>query len=223
MAANAATPKPRKTTGFGFDAERSPHHFAVVFDRQGNAGIYERHEAPEAEEGQTGRLGIGVPKAALTAYLWGRIAETAANDFNRRLRGEGMRAGQWRGREVALAPYFGKELTLLAWAVESQDADPTPVPAMLANWSGLAPEERWGFYTTINATGGHAEHGRDRGWRRAIKIAFAENPVQVGSTILLTNPTPKPRNTRGRPAKTEEAADVSQGRLRLWDDEGATA
>ena len=81
-----------------------------------------------------------------------------------------------------MAPYFGKELTLLAWAIE--DADPTLIPSMVANWLGLAPEERWWLYTTINATSGHPEHGRDRGWRKAIKIAFAENPAGAPADTL---------------------------------------
>lgn len=68
---------------------------------------------------------------------------------------------------------------MLAWAVE--DADPTLLPAMIANWLGLASEERWWLYTTINATNGHPDHGRDRGWRKAIKIAVAENPIAAAA------------------------------------------
>jgi hypothetical protein len=101
-------------------------------------------------------------------------------------------------QESLLAPHLGKELTLLFWAVE--DADPTLLPAMLANWVGLAPEERWWLYTTINATSGHPEHGQDRGWRKAIKIAFAENPIvsSAPSALLAEGATPRRRTSRRR-------------------------
>jgi len=117
-------------------------------------------------------------KAILDGDRWRRIATTAAEVFNRRLAQAKRRPSAWHSEgETLLAPYFGKELTLLFWAVE--DADPTVIPNMLANWVGLAPEERWWLYTTINATSRYAEHGKDRGWRKAIKIAFAENPASA--------------------------------------------
>ncbi len=128
-------------------------------------------------------------KAILERFRWQRIAEPARREFNLRLREAGLPPGQWRAGEALLAPHFGKELTLLAWAVE--DDDGTLIPSMIANWSGLAPEERWWLYTTVNATSLHAEHGHDRGWRKAIKIAFAENP-SAGSPATFMNPYDRP-------------------------------
>lgn len=74
-----------------------------------------------------------------------------------------------------LTPHFGKELTLLAWSTE--DMDDSLLPNIISNWLGLEPEERWWLYTTVNATFTKAEIGKDRGWRKAIRIAFSENPV----------------------------------------------
>jgi Protein of unknown function (DUF3780) len=212
-----------KTVGFGFDPEQSPYHFAVVPDSRGNVTIVERFAWGDTDDEEP----LDSTKVKLSAYLWGRIAEATASEFNRRLRDADLRPASWNKGDTALAPHFGKELTLLAWAIENQDADPTVIPSMIANWSGLAPEERWWFYTTINATSAHADHGKDRGWRRAIKIAFAENPVQLPSSALLIGPMPTPAKSRGatrdttrkRPT-TEEAA--SQGRLSLWDLEEQT-
>ena len=76
-----------------------------------------------------------------------------------------------------MARLLGKELTLLAWAVE--DADPALIPAAIRNWSGLAPEERWWLFTMTNAATGHALHGRNRGWRKAVRFALTENPVNA--------------------------------------------
>ena len=39
------------------------------------------------------------------------------------------------------------------------------------------PEERWWLYSTVKSSGAGPEEGRDRGWRKAIRIAFAENPA----------------------------------------------
>lgn len=203
----------RRILGFGYDPETNGHHFVVVAERDGQRTIVERFPSEDGELHE-------FPKVTLSAYLWERIASDAAQEFNRRLRAAGLRAGTWNKAETVLAPHFGKELTLLAWAVEAQDADPTPIPMIIANWRGLSPEERWWFYTTINATSALPGHGRDRGWRKAIKIAFAENPVELPPSALLVGPMPhRPdRPSRGRgpapgsavPAKKEHA---TQGRL----------
>ena len=164
------TTKRKATIGFGFDPELSPNHFAVVL--QGCVVYFVEYLTWDADDPQA------VPpkcKAKLYTSHWSQIAEAAANVFNRRLRQDGLRTATWRKTTTRLAPHFGKELVILAWAIE--DADLTVIPTIVANWSGLAPEERWWFYTTINATIGHAEHGKDRGWRKAIKIALTENPV----------------------------------------------
>jgi len=55
--------------------------------------------------------------------------------------------------------------------------DESLIPNVIANWTGLEPEERWWLYTTVNATFTKAEAGKNRGWRKAIKIAFSENPI----------------------------------------------
>lgn len=179
------------TRGFGFDPAHAPHHFAVVPDRSGGVAIVERFILEDEADAATQHPVI---KVRLDAYRWERIAPIAADEFNDRLRRVGLKAGVWRKGETLIAPHLGKELTLLAWAVE--DADPTFIPNMLANWRGLAPEERWWLYSTVNATSGHAEHGRERGWRKAIKIAFADNPIVDVAPGFLRDAPPHERATR---------------------------
>ncbi len=212
-----STERPRKTIGFGFDPESSPHHFAVVRERRGAVTVVERFAWGDSADQDSVS---DSPKVTLSEYLWERIAPAAAAEFNRRLKDDGLRAGTWGKGETVLAPHLGKELALLAWAVENQDSDPTPIPSMIANWSGLAPEERWWFYTTINATSAHHEHGRDRGWRRAIKVAFAENPVQLPSSALLIGPMPS-STTRGR-GKPKSHKDDAAAQGRLWGEGDST-
>ena len=182
--------KTRDTLGFGFDPAQSAHHFALLVDpATGSVVVEERFTWGEAagDDDDQEVAPEATAKAILDAYRWARIAPTVAETFNARLRAAGLSTAIWTA-ESLLAPHLGKELTLLFWAVE--DADPTLLPAMLANWVGLAPEERWWLYTTVNATSGHPEHGRDRGWRKAIKIAFAENPVAPATPSALLTDTP---------------------------------
>lgn len=159
---------------FGFDPDESPYHFAVVGGRGAESPVWVEERFGFGDTSESGTVRDPLKKVELDAYRWSRIEAPARAEFNRRLQARGQRSASWHGHETLLAAHLGKELTLLAWAVE--DADPTVIPNVIANWRGLAPEERWWLYTTINATSGHPEHGRDRGWRKAIKIALAENP-----------------------------------------------
>lgn len=216
--AGSATAAPRgRTSGFGFDASVSAYHFVLKTRADGSVAIGERYVRGDDHDEAAP---VEFEKATLSAYRWDRIAAPVAEEFNRRLLAEGKRASRWLKQETPLAPYFGKELALIAWAVE--DADPTIIPMVVANWRGLAPEERWWFYTTINATPTGGKSGGDRGWRKAIKIAFADNPVDLPPSALLVGPhqVPEPasRCKPGRMAKGTRPADPAYGALRLFDD-----
>lgn len=167
----------RQFIGFGFDPGESAHHFAVIFPEKAEDAvtIEERFEwNDELEAAAAARPSL--VKVHLDRYRWGRIAEAARGQFNNKIRSGGHRSVSWKTDQPnILPPHFGKELTLLAWAVE--DMDESLVLNVIANWTGLEPEERWWLYTTVNATFTRAEMGKDRGWRKAIKIAFSENPV----------------------------------------------
>jgi hypothetical protein len=127
-------------------------------------------------------------KVEISAYKWQCVAEDVRAEFNRRLRAAGLKASAWKSGENRLAAYLGKELVLLLWAIE--DADPSRISNAMANWQGLAPEERWWLYTTINAATGHASAGRGRGWRKAIGIAFTENPITERPYLSQTSHLP---------------------------------
>lgn len=215
---------------FGFDPSESPYHFAVTIDAAtGRVTVTERFVWPAGDNGTAERPPAN--KAMLDSDRWQRIAGVAAEVFNRRLAQAHLRRVGWRPEgDTLLAPYFGKELTLLFWVVE--DADLTVIPNMVANWVELAPEERWWLYTTVNATSRYAEHGKDRGWRKAIKIAFAENPASSPPPSMLagyvppmaTQPDPnETEETTGPPAESEEPSLASAKAGRLQGDGGRTA
>jgi len=103
------------------------------------------------------------------------IAEVVRAEFNSRLKSQGKRPGRWKTGHNPVSRVLGKELTVLTWAIE--DADPSLVSTAVANWQGLAPEERWWLYTMTAAATGNYLMGRSRGWRKALRYALTENPV----------------------------------------------
>ena len=207
---------------FGFDPRSSAYHFALVVERDAaTVRLEERFETEASGAGlEGGEIRRPILKATLDAYRWSRVAEPARSEFNRRLTAEGGRAARWRPEETLLAPHLGKELTLLFWVVE--DADPTVIPNMVANWIGLAPEERWWLYTTVNATAGHPEHGRERGWRKAVKIALAENPAAAatpGGWLTRVDADSPEAPRRPRPNRARAGAKSRSDQLSLLPDE----
>lgn len=168
----------QETLGFGFAPLESEHHFVVHFNgKKGDVlitehftGCYldtENRQAPVALRGDDGAL-----KVTLSRRLWDDIAAPVRLEFNRRLRGWGMKNGSWTGRQVPLMRTLGKELTMLAWAIES--AHPSLITTALTNWQGLSQEERWWLYTMTNAACGR--YDQKVGWRKALRYALTENP-----------------------------------------------
>lgn len=214
-----------ETVGFGFEPEGGAYHFVVTIpaepvDVHAMVTVAEHFAYGESVEEAAARARFTErpnefvvrpprPKVELRYALWQAIAEDVRAEFNRRLLGKGQKTSQWRPGDNVVAPYLGKELVLLLWAIE--EAQLAEVRNAYENWRGLVPEERWWLYTTINASTGHVSEGRGRGWRKAIRIAFIENPVtdtpgyfnQPVAPSNTARPTPASRNGRGKKKKAE--------------------
>ena len=176
-----------KVLGFGFTPGEGEHHFLVTIppkSEDDSVYISEHFEWDESDERRELHFALGKNDAKMRVVLprlkWDEIAEATKAEFNRRLRKENEKTGQWQMGQVPVARLFGKELVLLAWAIE--DADPAKIPTAIRNWRGLAPEERWWLFTMTNAATGHAVTGRNKGWRKAVRYALTENPVS-GSDV----------------------------------------
>jgi len=111
----------RRFIGFGFDPGESAHHFVVIMPEKEEEPVtieerFEWNDAPESAARPS------LVKVRLDLYRWGRIAEAARGQFNAKIRSGGHRSVSWKtdGSNI-LPPHFGKELTLLAWAVEDMD------------------------------------------------------------------------------------------------------
>ncbi len=174
-------PVPPKAEGFGFLPGESEHHFRVTIPDGNRDPVLVSEHLTWEENPERRRLHLALGgeddkvRVILAREKWNRIAEEVRIAFNTRLRRQGLRAGHWRSGDNILSRLLGKELVVLAWAIE--EADPALIPVALRNWSGLAPEERWWLFTMTNAATGHAIAGRGRGWRRALRYALTENPV----------------------------------------------
>lgn len=172
-----------KILGFGFNPEESEHHYAVYI-RQGSREVvvFELMEYEEKLVYET--LAYRIASAAsparclLPTVKWDLIKDHLRAEFNRRLKESSLPTGQWKNGFNLLHRTLGKELLVLAWAVE--DADPGTIPLAVQNWLGLRPEERWWLFTMTNAATGHALNGKGKGWRKALRFALTENPVAAG-------------------------------------------
>ncbi|MCI0428428.1 MAG: DUF3780 domain-containing protein [Nitrospiraceae bacterium] len=165
---------------FGFVPEESAAHFLVhiTAGAQQPVDISEHLSWDPERIGESAHLGDnpdGQVRTRLPRQKWNEIAEVIRAEFNARLKKEGKRPGKWKTGYNVVSRLLGKELTLLAWAIE--DADPALTPIAVANWQGLTPEERWWLYTMTAAATGSYTTGRGRGWRKAVRFALTENPV----------------------------------------------
>ncbi|MBN1569785.1 MAG: DUF3780 domain-containing protein [Acidobacteria bacterium] len=171
----------KEIIGFGFVPAESQNHVLVTIpaSRSESVVISEHLTWDPAAEAKKITLAPGQEESKVKVILprlkWDKIADFVEAEFNDRLRRQNLRSGKWKTGEVPVARLLGKELILLAWAIE--DADPTLIPAALNNWQGLLPEERWWLFTMTNAATGHAINGRNKGWRKAIRFALTENPT----------------------------------------------
>jgi hypothetical protein len=170
-----------KTIGFGHAPDQERHHFVVAIPRAQAAEvmIYEVFErdliGPE--------LIAANLRCRLDRNRWLKIVDAVEEEFNHRLRAAHMRATHFKAGDNPVARLLGKELVLLAWAIE--DADPSLALNAIQNWRGLAPEERWWLYTmTAAQTAHYTKH--NVGWRKAVRYALTENPVVAVMPQLTT-------------------------------------
>jgi len=180
--------KKSQPLGFGFDPEQSEHYFLVSLPnslaKSAEVEISEHFHWRTPEKGKVIPISFNDEDAQGKVFLprssWDDIAEEVKAEFNRRLRAQGIKVGKWLKRgQVPVDRTLGKELVLLAWAIE--EADPALISTAVRNWLGLAPEERWWLYMMTNASTGHAINGRNKGWRKAVRFALTENPISEGS------------------------------------------
>jgi hypothetical protein len=170
----APTPSPqaraqvRHTLGFGVPATSDPHHFRVVIPK-GSTGKVQISE-------HLGLQVASIDSAVIDRVLldrprWNAIRAEMHRAFNARLAAHGLTPGSWKIGNNQVDRLLGKELCVLAWAIEQMDME--KIPVAVRNWLALRPEERWWLFgMTAISTGGPMDAGK--GWRIALKHALGD-------------------------------------------------
>ncbi len=185
----------RKTLDFGCPNDIDPHHFVVHIPAGRTAAVTVTEHF--------GLLGgsNGIPeredRAIIPRAHWRKIAEGVKRIFNERLKAHKRATSRWKTGDNKLERLLGKELCVLAWAIEK--VEPDQVPIALKNWVGFKPEERWWLFSMTAANAGTLDDG-ERGWRRALQFALTDGATE-----------PAPRRKR----KTRPKDDGPQGQLPL--------
>lgn len=181
----------RPTLGFGVPATSDPHHFRVIIPRSNAARVqiseYLGLQASSDENAVIDRV-------LLERSRWTAIRGEAQRAFNTRLKAHELRASARKTGENPVDRLLGKELCVLAWAIEHME--PEKIPIAVRNWLALRPEERWWLFgMTAMSTGAVADG--DRGWRLALRHALGD----VAQSELLQPRARRERDARnhGRP------------------------
>lgn len=156
------------TVGFGVPTTSDPHHFIVRIPR-GNAlpvsVIEHLGMTPDAAREQV------IDRVQLERPRWTAIRAEVQRAFNARLKERGLATGAWKVGDTPVDRLLGKELCVLAWAVER--LAPEKMHVAVRNWLALRPEERWWLFgMTAMAAGGIADG--DTGWRVALRYALGD-------------------------------------------------
>ncbi|MGM1051818.1 MAG: anti-phage-associated DUF3780 domain-containing protein [Pseudomonadota bacterium] len=166
----AAPPdKQRPTEGFGVPMSKTDPHCFIVRVPQGRRGAVEIVESLgiQAKDDSVSEI----TRVVLPRPRWMAIRQDVQRTFNNRLKEHKLATSRWKVGENPVDRLLGKELCVLAWAVEQMDED--KIPVAVRNWIALRPEERWWLFSmTAMSTGG--VHDGDKGWRVALRYALGD-------------------------------------------------
>ena len=158
-----------KTIGFGVPDEMDPHHFAVEIPVARDKDIviveYFGVRSTNAED--------SVERCRLSRPAWNAISTEAARILNERLKERSLATSRWSGGTNKVERLLGRELCVLAWAIEKADKD--LIPGAIRAWATFKPEERWWLFSMAASLTGTSED-TDIGWRKALRIALTETP-----------------------------------------------
>ncbi|PZO60761.1 MAG: DUF3780 domain-containing protein [Phormidesmis priestleyi] len=161
------------TQGFGVPLTAAPHHFWVVIPRGTQQPVQIVEDLGMHIHGGESEL---LERVVLPRSVWTAIANPVKRMFNERLKAHKLKAGQWKVGKNRVDRLLGKELCVLAWAIEELEEE--KVGAALRNWLALRPEERWWLFGMTASTVG-APEDKGRGWRMALKYALGDSPQPV--------------------------------------------
>jgi hypothetical protein len=164
--ARAKNQKP--TLGFGVPATSDPHHFKVVLP-SASTGKVQINEYLGLQA-KSDEFAV-IDRVLLDRTRWTAIRSEVQRAFNSRLKAHDLMTSAWKVGENRVDRLLGKELCMLAWAVEEMEIE--RIPVAVRNWLALRPEERWWLFSmTAMATGTVKDAGK--GWRLALRHALGD-------------------------------------------------
>lgn len=156
------------TLGFGVPATSDPHHFKVIIPKA-NTGKVQISEYLGLQA-QSDEFAV-IDRVLLDRPRWTAIRAEVQRTFNARLKNHYVKTASWKVGENVVDRLLGKELCVLAWAVEGMELE--KIPVAVRNWLALRPEERWWLFgMTAMSTGGINDG--EKGWRLALRHALGD-------------------------------------------------
>jgi hypothetical protein len=114
---------------------------------------------------------VVIDRVPLDRPRWTAIRAEVQRAFNARLKQHKLATAHWKLGDVPVDRLLGKELCVLAWAIEELGRD--HIALAVRNWLALRPEECWWLFgMTAMATGG--VHDSGHGWRVALRHALGD-------------------------------------------------
>lgn len=166
----AATPIIHPTLGFGVPATSNPHHFIVEIPRNNTGAVSIVEDLGLQSHDYSQSL---VVRCVLERPRWTEIRSEVQRAFNVRLKERNLKTSAWKVGANQVDRLLGKELCVLAWAIEGMAFD--HIAIAVRNWLALRPEERWWLFGMTAITTGGVNDG-DRGWRLALRHALGDVP-----------------------------------------------
>ncbi len=165
---SARTRYAHRTLGFGVPATSDPHHFVVRIPRGNSARVLISEHLGMSAGAAPEQI---LDRVLLERGRWTAVRAEVQRAFNARLKEHDLATGSWKVGDTPVDRLLGKELCVLAWAVER--LDPEKIRLAVRNWLALRPEERWWLFgMTAIATGGVQD--ADKGWRVALRYALGD-------------------------------------------------
>jgi hypothetical protein len=158
----------RPTLGFGVPATSDPHHFKVILPRGNTPRVQIREHLGLQASGLEQSV---IDRVLLERTRWNAIRAEAQRAFNARLSAHDLKPSAWKVGENPVDRLLGKELCVLAWAVEHIEM--AKIPVAVRNWLALRPEERWWLFGMTAMSTGGLNDGH-KGWRLALRHALGD-------------------------------------------------
>jgi hypothetical protein len=196
----AAKPIVHSTLGFGVPATSDPHHFIVEIPRHNTGSVCIVENLGLQSHDHTQSL---VVRVILERPRWTEIRGEVQRAFNVRLKERNLKTSSWKVGANPVDRLLGKELCILAWAIEGMAFD--HIPVAVRNWLALRPEERWWLFGMTAITTGGVNDG-NKGWRLALRHALGD---------VAQNELYKSRSSQILSQETEKSS--APGTLSLFD------